>query len=143
MEIIMVEKSPATTFWPSFYEPFRQFGNKLAEWVAPASEASSDDNSYRIAMELPGVEEADIEISVDDRVVSVKGEKKTSREEKGDTWYFSERQYGSFARSFRLPGDADATKVSADLKDGVLTISAPKAAPEKGANARKVAIGRG
>jgi HSP20 family protein len=138
----MVEKSPAGSLWPSFYEPFRAFGTRLAEWVAPAAEASSDDNLYRISMELPGVEEKDIDISVDDGVVTVKGEKRTSREEKGETWYFSERQFGSFSRSFRLPGDAVQDKVSADLKDGVLTIAVPKRGPEA-ASARKVAISKG
>lgn len=138
----MVEKTPATsTFWPSFYEPFRHFGTRLSEWLAPASEASSDDKTYRIAVELPGVDEKDIDITVDDGMVTVKGEKKESREEKGETWYFSERQYGSFSRSFRLPADADAGKINADLKDGVLTLTVARAAPEV-AKARRVPIGR-
>lgn len=142
----MVEKSPAANlvsgFWPSFYEPFRGFGSKLAEWVAPASEASADDKLYRIAIELPGVAETDIDVTVDDGVVTVKGEKKTSREEKGETWYFSERQFGSFSRSFRLPADADEAKVEAVLKDGVLTLTVPKAGPEASAKVRKIAIGK-
>lgn len=135
----MVEKSHTSGFWPSLYEPFRSMGTRLAEWVAPASEASTNGDGYRIAVELPGVEEKDIEVSVDDGVVTVKGEKTASREEKGETWYFSERQYGAFSRSFRLPPDADEAKVGADLKDGVLTITVPKARPEA-ASARKVKI---
>ncbi|SPH17293.1 Spore protein SP21 [Defluviimonas aquaemixtae] len=137
----MVEKSPTSSFWPSFYEPFRHVGTRLSEWLAPASEASSDDKAYRIAVELPGVEEKDIEITVDDGVVAVKGEKKESRDEKGETWYFSERQYGSFSRSFRLPADADPARIDADLKDGVLTLTVARAGPEA-AKARKIAIGR-
>ena len=125
----MVEKTPLGTFWPSLYEPFRQFGGKLADWVAPATEASSGNDAYRITMEVPGVAEEDIHLTVENGVVAVKGEKKTEREEKGDTWYFSERQYGSFQRSFRVPADADETKVAADLKDGVLTITIPRQAP--------------
>lgn len=138
----MVEKSQTGTFWPSFYEPFRQFGAKVADWLAPASEASSDDKAYRIAIELPGVEEKDIDITVDEGMVTVKGEKRESREEKGETWYFSERQYGSFSRTFRLPADADGSKVSAELKDGVLVLNVARTAPEA-ARSRKVAIGRG
>ncbi|MCB2126902.1 MAG: Hsp20/alpha crystallin family protein [Rhodobacteraceae bacterium] len=137
----MVEKTPASAFWPSFYEPFRHFGARLSEWLAPASEASSDDKTYRIAIELPGVEEKDIEVTVNEGMVTVKGEKKESREEKGDTWYFSERQFGSFSRSFRLPADADQGKVSADLRDGVLTLTVARAAPEV-ATSRKVPIGK-
>ena len=138
----MVEKNALGTFWPSLPEQFRQFGGKLAEWVAPASEASSGADAYRITMELPGVAEKDIHLTVENGVVAVKGEKKTEREEKGDTWYFSERQYGAFQRSFRVPADADETKVSADLKDGVLTITVPRKAPaDKGSKRVKISKG--
>ncbi len=126
----MVEKSHTSGLWPSLYEPFRSAGTRLAEWMAPASEASISDNAYTIAVELPGVDEKDIDLIVDNGVVTVKGEKKTEKEEKGETWYFSERQYGSFSRSFRMPPDANEAGVSADLKDGVLTITVPKTSPE-------------
>lgn len=128
---MMVEKSHTTGFWPSLADPFRTFGSRLAEWVAPASEASGDDNAYRITIELPGVEEKDISLSAENGIVTLKGEKKTEREEKGETWFFSERQYGSFSRSFRLPPDADENKVKADLKNGVLTVTVPKAKAEE------------
>lgn len=139
----MVEKSHTTGFWPSLYEPFRTAGTRLAEWFAPASEASTDGDAYRIAMELPGVEEKDIDVHMDDGVVTVKGEKRTSREEKGETWYFSERQYGSFSRSFRLPPDADEDAVKAEIKDGVLTVVVPKKGPAEAAKAKRIPIGRG
>lgn len=138
----MVEKNPITSFWPQMFEPFRSFGARIADWLAPASEASSDGAAYRIAMELPGVEEKDIHLGVEGGVVTVKGEKKTEREEKGDTWYFSERQFGSFSRSFRLPEDADAEGVAAVLKDGVLTVTIPRKA-KTAAETRRVAISRG
>jgi len=99
--------------------------------VAPASEAAGDDQAYRIVVELPGVAEEDIDLSVNDGVVTVKGEKRAEREEKGETWYFSERQYGAFARSFRLPPDADPADVNAGLKDGVLTVRVGKRAPKR------------
>ncbi|WP_209426579.1 Hsp20/alpha crystallin family protein [Pararhodobacter sp. SW119] len=138
----MVEKSPIGTFWPQLYEPFRQFGGKLAEWIAPASEASSADDAYRITMELPGVAEEDIHLTVENGVIAVRGEKKTEREEKGDTWYFSERQYGSFQRSFRVPTDSDEAGVSADLRDGVLTITIPRKPPaEKSGKRVKISTG--
>ncbi|SEO54662.1 HSP20 family protein [Salinihabitans flavidus] len=138
----MVEKSQGAGLFPSLYEPFRSMGTRLADWLSPASEASSDDGAYKIAMELPGVEDADLDLTVDNGVVSVRGEKKTSREEEGETWYFSERQYGAFSRSFRLPADADEAGVKADLKDGVLTITVPKKGPETKA-AKSVKINRG
>ncbi|SFP19847.1 Hsp20/alpha crystallin family protein [Tranquillimonas alkanivorans] len=132
----MVEKTHTSGFWPSLYDPLRQFGSRVAEWIAPASEASSKNNAYTIAVELPGVEEKDIDLSVQEGMLSLKGEKKTSREEKGETWYFSERQYGAFSRSFRLPPDADETKVEADLRDGVLTITVPKKTASEPASSR-------
>ena len=124
----MVEKSHAAGFWPSLYEPLRTVGNRVADWIAPASEASAAENAYAIALELPGVAEKDINVTVEDNVLTVKGEKRTSHEDKGETWYFSERQFGAFSRSFRLPPDADHEGVAASLKDGVLTVSVPKRA---------------
>ncbi|MFY9210739.1 MAG: Hsp20/alpha crystallin family protein [Aestuariivita sp.] len=127
----MVEKSHTSGFWPSLYDPVRQMGERVAKWVAPASEAAGSDDAYRIGVELPGVAEEDIHLSVEDGVVMLKGEKRTEREETGETWFFSEREYGAFSRSFRLPPDADGEKVDAQLKDGVLNITIPKKAPRK------------
>lgn len=138
----MVEKAHTTGFWPSLADPFRTFGSRLAEWIAPASEASGTDNVYRISIELPGVAQEDITLSAENGIVTLKGEKKSEREEKGETWFFSERQYGAFSRSFRLPTDAEEDKVQADLKNGVLTITVPKAKAEAKAS-RQVRINAG
>lgn len=138
----MVEKSHAAGLWPSLYEPFRSFGNRVADWIAPAAEASAGDKAYTIALELPGVAEEDIHLSLEDGVMTVKGEKKTEREEKGETWYFSERQYGAFSRSFRLPPDTDPEGVKADLKDGVLTVSVPKKTKEEVAAGKRIPISK-
>ena len=72
----MVEKHPLGAFWPQLAEPFRQFGARLADWLAPASDASSDDQAYRITLELPGVDEGDIDIAVDQGMLTIRGEKK-------------------------------------------------------------------
>lgn len=138
----MVEKTHTSGFWPSLYDPLRHMGERVADWLAPASEAAADDSAYRIAVELPGVAEKDIDLSVEDGVVTLKGEKRTEREEKGETWFFSERQYGSFSRSFRLPPDAAADQIDAHLTDGVLNISIPKTAPAK-PESSKVQIRKG
>ncbi|MBU3261187.1 Hsp20/alpha crystallin family protein [Roseovarius sp. PS-C2] len=137
----MVEKSQSG-FWPSVYEPMLNFGQRVADWLSPASDASASDNAYHITLELPGVSESDIDVSVHDGVVTVKGEKTHEREEKGDTWFFSERQYGAFSRTFRLPADADGDRLEAHLKDGVLSLSVPKRTEATG-EAKKVAIKRG
>lgn len=139
----MVEKSHSSGFWPSLYDPFREMGSRVAEWFAPASEASVGEEGYTISIELPGVEEEDIKVSVDDGVVTVKGEKRSEREEKGDSWYFSERQFGSFSRSFRLPPEADAGAINAALKEGVLKISVGKKAQQSGGGETQVPITKG
>lgn len=126
----MVEANQSGGLWPQLYEPFRTFGSKLSEWLSPASEASSDETAYRISMELPGVSEGDIHLSATKDTLTVSGEKTESREDKGETWYFSERQYGAFRRSFRLPPDALADKAEAHIKDGVLEVSVPRQPPE-------------
>jgi len=137
----MIEQTQSRGWWPSVYEPLRQVSSRIADWFAPASEASSKDKSYEITIELPGVDVDDVEISVNDGVLTLKGEKRSAREEKGDTYYFSERQYGAFSRSFRLPADADASAIKADMKDGVLTVSIAKK-EEKEAASSKIEINR-
>lgn len=122
----MVEANQSGRLWPHLYEPFRNLGSKLSEWLAPASEATSSEDSYRISVELPGVSEADIQLTAAKDLLTVSGEKSEAREEKGDTWYFSERQYGAFRRSFRLPPDAEGEKAEAHMKNGVLEISIPR-----------------
>lgn len=139
----MVESSHKSGLFPSLADPFRSFGARVADWFAPASEAAANGDAYRIAMELPGVAEDDIDISVHDGVVTVTGEKSSEREQAGETYFFSERSYGSFSRSFRLPPDADQEKVDAGLKDGLLTISVPKKAAKEAEGAKKVKIQKG
>ncbi len=122
----MVEKAHTSGWFPGLYEPLRNMSAKVADWFAPASEAAATKDAYTVTVELPGVETDDIDVSVNDGVLTLKGEKRSSREEKGESWFFSERQYGAFSRSFRLPPDADQNKVSADFKSGVLRISIAK-----------------
>jgi HSP20 family protein len=141
MEGIMVDKTQPFGWLPSLYEPFRAATARMADWFAPASEASSDGSAYEVVMELPGVAEADIDVSVHDGVLTIKGEKKSEHEEKGKSFYFSERSYGAFQRSFRLPQDAEEDRIEAQMTDGVLTVKVPKSAP-KTPEPKKIAVGR-
>lgn len=138
----MVEKSHTAGWWPQLYQPLRSFGEKLADWFAPRADAAATQESYEVNMELPGVTAADIEVSMHEDTLMIKGEKRFQREETGRSYYFSEREYGAFQRSFRLPGDADADKVSADFKDGVLTVKVPKAGAKR-EKARRIEIRTG
>lgn len=119
----MVESTHIADFWPHLYSPFRRLGERIADWVAPASDAFSDDETYHVSIELPGVKDEDVEITMVDGVLTVAGKKSASRQEQGETWYVTERQYGQFRRTFQLPGDADEDQVSAKMKDGILTVA--------------------
>lgn len=130
----MVEKTTSPAWWPGFFEPLRGIGERMADWFAPRSEAKVSDAHYEITMELPGVEKDDIDISLHDGVLTVKGEKRSERKEEGEGYFFSEREYGRFQRTFRLPGDVKEGEVSADFSNGVLQIRVPK----RGADEAKV-----
>lgn len=137
----MVEKTSAPAWWPGFYEPFRNFGERIADWFAPRAEAKASNAHYEITMELPGVAEKDIDVSLLDGVLTVKGEKRSERKEEGEGYFFSEREYGRFQRTFRLPADAKGDAVVADFSDGVLKISVPKLAEQK-QKQKKITINR-
>lgn len=142
----MVEKSEltpaATDWWSHMMNPVRHLGERVAEFFAPSSEAATTTDAYEVAVELPGVSDEDINVEVHDGRLTVSGEKKSSREDKGRNYYFSERTYGRFRRTFRLPDDANGEKIEATHKDGVLTIRIAKLIP-KAPDVRKIAIARG
>lgn len=92
----------------------------------PATDLVEHDKEFEITAELPGMEEKDIEINVTRDMLTVKGEKREEKEEKKKDYYMSERSYGSFHRSFRLPDGVDRDKIDAKYEKGVLTITLPK-----------------
>ena len=102
----------------------------VAEW-APLVDISEDDKEYLIKAELPDVKKENVKISVQNDVVSISGERRYEKEEKGKKYHRVERSYGSFMRSFSLPEDADEAKVSAEYKDGVLHVHLPKSEKAK------------
>ena len=135
----MVEKSHTAGSWPNLYEPLRGLGQKVADWFAPRSEASAVADIYEINIELPGVAAENIDVSVDDNSLTVRGEKQFEREETGRDFFFSEREYGAFQRTFRLPPDAAAESIAAEHKDGLLTLKVPKKKPAE-PTARKISV---
>jgi len=110
--------------------------------IAPSLEIRSADDHVEVTAELPGVDEKDVEIELHDDLLTLKGEKKTEREEKDEKTgrVFSERSYGSFARTVRLPYAPDPDKVKAAFDKGVLKITAPKPA-ELAPKSKRIAIG--
>jgi HSP20 family protein len=119
-------------------DPWRRFQG-LFEATFPAVDVAESDKDYRITAELPGMEEKDIDISMLSGVLTLKGEKQEVKKEGKEDQYVSERRYGAFQRSFRLPEDADPDKIDAAFKNGVLTITLPKA-PEAQTQRRKISV---
>jgi len=109
------------------------------ELASPKVDVTEDTTAYKIAAELPGLAEKDVEISVAGGMLTLKGEKQQEKEEKGKEYWVSERSYGSFQRSFTLPDGVDADKISAVFAKGVLTITLPKL-PEVQKAAKKIEV---
>jgi HSP20 family protein len=96
--------------------------------IAPAIDLDETEKEMVLTAELPGVSDKDIEVSLAGDVLTIKGEKKTETEEKKGNATYTERRYGSFARSLRLPFEVKDEQVDATFKDGVLTVRVPKPA---------------
>lgn len=109
---------------------------------APPSEVTERDKDYTVTVEMPGLDEKAVAITVEDDTLTIKAEKKEEKEEKETGRYLSERRYGLCARSFRLPSNVDRDGITACMKNGVLTLTLPKSAENRPA-ARTVAITAG
>lgn len=92
----------------------------------PAVDLHETDDAYTLEVDLPGMKKEDIELSITDDVVTLKGSRKQETEKKTDRYHRVERSYGSFQRSFRIPGGIDSGKVEACFDQGVLKITLPK-----------------
>lgn len=98
---------------------------------SPKMDLEETEKEYRITAELPGMEEKDVEVLLTGNAITLKGEKKEEKEEKGKSFYHMERSYGSFQRTVPLPEGIDLKKVDADFKNGVLTVKLPKTVEAK------------
>ncbi len=110
----MFDMEPAFRYESSFSMP------------SPAVDVTEDDTAYKVAAELPGMAEKEIEVVVSGDTLTLKGEKRQEKEQKEKNLYLSERSYGSFQRSFYIPEGVDRDKIAADFSKGVLTITMPK-----------------
>jgi HSP20 family protein len=106
-------------------------GRGLGEWT-PVLDFSETKEMFLVKLEVPGIDSKEIKISLQDHILTVSGERMKEEEEKDERFYRLERSYGAFSRSIRLPMPVDENKVSAAFKDGILTISIPKAEASKG-----------
>jgi len=103
----------------------REEGGTPAEW-SPCVDVVEDDKEYVVKAELPEIKKDDVHVTVENDILSIQGERKFEKEEKGKRYHRRERSYGSFARSFNLPEGADASRIRAEFKDGMLRVHLPK-----------------
>ena len=116
-----------TSLWPAIW---RRLPAEEREW-SPALEVFEKEDRYVVKVELPGLKEEDVDVSVNDDTLTLKGEKKTEHEVKEEEYHWSERTYGSFLRTIRLPSNVDIKKIEAEYENGMLEITLPKMAEVK------------
>ena len=106
----------------------------------PVVDFTETDKGFKLTAELPGMEEKDIEVSVSDDVLTVKGEKREDKEESRKGYRMSERRYGMFQRSFALPAGVDAGKITAEFSKGVLAVTLPKTVEAQKKHPKKIEV---
>ena len=109
------------------WDPFRDFGfnTPSTSWMPPVDIFQTGDHELVLKAELPDMTRESIDVNVENFVLTIRGEKKVAGDVKDEQFHHVERRYGSFSRSFSLPQTVDTGKVSADYKDGVLTVRLP------------------
>lgn len=122
----------------------RSFWPRSSHWASmpvsvPAMDIAEKPDGFEVTTELPGLAEKDVEVRVSDGSLTIRGEKQEETEEKDKNYYLQERRFGAFERSFSLPEGVDVDKIEASFRNGVLTVSMPKAAQAK-AEAKRIPI---
>ena len=120
--------SDPTRVLESFFDDFlgtAQVTQQAKNWT-PAVDILEQDGDLIVRAELPGVQERDIDLKLEGNVLTLKGERRMEDEQKRENYHRVESFYGSFARSFTVPDSADLEKISADYKNGVLTVKIPQ-----------------
>lgn len=102
----------------------------VTDWI-PSVDISETDSAYLIKGEIPGVKKEDVKVTIEDGMITLRGERKQEKEDKGEKYHRIERCYGSFMRSFRLPDDAEESTVKAEFKDGMISVTLPKSEQAK------------
>jgi HSP20 family protein len=126
-----------------FFGPVMENGRHGALMRAPAADVVETENDIRVTLEMPGIKPEDLNVDIENNVLSIRGEKREERTE-GDersTWHLTERRYGQFSRSFVLPRDVDADNIRANYENGVLTVTIPKSERAKRRRIEVVANG--
>ena len=127
--------------WPTVFDPFKELQDierrlgavlntnrpvQKVEIFTPAVNEKVDEKGYHLEVDLPGVNKKDIEISVNEGVLTISGERKLERKEEKENYTRIESFFGRFERSFKLPSDADSENIEAKFENGVLKLSIPR-----------------
>lgn len=110
----------------------------ITEW-SPAVDIVEDEKEFIVKAELPELKKEDVKVTVEHDTLTIRGERKAEKEEKGKKFHRIERAYGSFLRSFTLPEGTDPTKIKSEYKDGLLTVHLPKS-PEAKAKSKSIEV---
>lgn len=130
-----------TPMFEDILRPMADWGGRMSGLLrAPEADVVESEDQIRVIVELPGMRGEDIELDLENNVLTVRGEKRQEREEEKDTWHLSERRYGRFSRSFVLPRDVEQEKIEAHFQNGVLDVTIPKS---ERARRRRISIGDG
>jgi HSP20 family protein len=125
------------------WDSFRDDVGTLQPWAGeftPRFDVKETSDAYVVKADLPGIKDEDVNVSLNGNMLSISGTREEEHKEEREQYYATERSYGAFARSFSLPDSVDGEHVSADLKDGVLTVHIPK---RPDAQPKKITIGKG
>jgi len=129
--------------WPRSMFSIEPFWRREATWAtAPAVDVAETDKAYEITAEVPGLAEKDLEVKLTSGALTIRGEKQEDKEQRKKDYYISERRYGAFERSFRLPEGIDTEKIDASFKNGVLKVVLPKT-PEAQKAEKKIDVKAG
>lgn len=111
-----------------FNDLYRLANERLATTFNPTFDLRETPDAFVLTADMPGVDEKNLDIQLTNNRLTISGKRESEEEVTGETYYRAERSWGSFARTFALPTEIDANKVSADLKNGVLTVQLPRLA---------------
>ncbi|MBF0279898.1 MAG: Hsp20/alpha crystallin family protein [SAR324 cluster bacterium] len=119
------------TIFDEFFKSFDE-GEQRSASFSPRIDIKEDENAYHVSVEVPGIDKKDVEVSLKENILTIKGEKKQENSKKEEGYSWTERSYGSFRRTVRLPDAAQGGEVAANMENGILAITLPKAKqPEK------------
>lgn len=122
---------PFRSLFDRFFQDSPESGRPLQTFTSPQVDITETTDEYRVRAELPGVSKDDVTVELEHGLLTIRGEKKSQRDEKNEKGRRLECSYGAFSRSFSLPQDADADQIAAKFKDGVLDVTIKRSAASK------------